>query len=368
MGNGNGPVLIFFGGIHGNERFGMAALSDVFQEMSKSGLELNGKAYAFSGNIGALVSGQRYLEKDLNRMWMDDQIQKIVSEQINGESTKDEREMVELFEEISYVLQNEKGPFMFFDLHTTSASSPPFILINDTLVNRQMAESYPHRIILGIEEYLDGPLLSYINDQGYISLGFEAGQHDDVKSFELHRKFIMQTFLVTGFLKHNRLLKELIHDERKNKYAHTFFEVKHCYRVNPEESFKMDPGYLNFSPVRRGQIVAKNKYGVIQVKERGYLFMPLYQTKGGEGFYLIKLIPTFWLRFSSFIRKIDFDRILLALPGIKRHDKKFKSLEIDERIAKFLARDILHLLGYRRTIQMGRKRVYIKREFSNPKQ
>ena len=34
-------------------------------------------------------------------------------------------------------------------------------------------------IVLGIEEYLQGPLLSYINTLGYVSLGFESGQHDN---------------------------------------------------------------------------------------------------------------------------------------------------------------------------------------------
>ena len=168
-------------------------------------------------------------------------------------------------------------------------------------------------------------------------------------------------------MKDEKLYDKIIRDESNSHYAHTFFEVRHCYQVSEEEEFKMDVGYLNFSPVYKGQSIAKNKYGLLQVKEKGYLFMPLYQKKGNEGFYLIKLIPTFWLQFSSFIRKINFDRILLALPGIKRYDQKFKSLEVNERIAKYLARDILHLLGYRRVQRMGEKRVYIKREFSNNK-
>lgn len=367
LGNGNGPVLIFVGGMHGNEPSGVAALADVFSKYSDSDVEFNGRAYAFSGNIRALATGQRYIEKDLNRLWFEEQILKINKGLINGQAAKDELEQVALFDELKTITQNEHGPFIFFDLHTTSASSPPFVLINDTLTNRKLAETYPHRIILGIEEYLDGPMLSYINDQGYTSLGFEAGQHDDPLSYELHKKFILQSFLLTGFLTDKSLYNEIVKNEQHNSYAHKFFEVKHCYKVSDEEEFKMDPGYLNFSPVKKGQVVAKNKYGALQVKGPGYLFMPLYQRKGGEGFYLIKLIPKFWLQFSYFIRKIDFDIILLALPGIKRLDDKFKSLVVNENIARFLARDILHLLGYRRVTHSAGKRIYIKREFSKYK-
>ena len=364
LGDGEGPVLIFFGSIHGNEQFGMAALCDVFEEFGNYHGKLHGRAYAFTGNMRALKKGQRFMDTDLNRLWSDEQIERIQHDGLNGSAIRDELEQLELLDEISEVIHREKGPFMFFDLHTTSASSSPFILINDTLINRYLADSFPHRIILGIEEYLEGPLLSYINDQGFASLGFESGQHEDPKSFELHKKFIIQSFLVSGFLWDEKMYKELIADERRSSHAHTFFQVRHCYRVRPDEEFRMDPGYLNFSPVHKAQTVARNKYGVIQVKESGYLFMPLYQTKGGEGFFLIKLIPNFWLQFSSFLRKIDFDRILLALPGIKRHDKRFKSLEVNERVARFLARDLLHLLGYRRSFHSGSKRIYIKREFT----
>lgn len=365
LGGGKGPVLIFVGGMHGNEPSGFAALTEVFNYYSDLEHQFNGTAYAFSGNIRALSLGQRFIDQDLNRMWSEERISKVNAGLINGEADSEEMEQMALFQEIKTILQKEEGPFLFFDLHTTSASSPPFVLINDTLINRKLAVKYPHRIILGIEEYLDGPMLSYINDQGYASLGFEAGQHHDPRSYELHKNFILQSFLLTGFLKDKKKYKELIHDQQNSLYAHNFFEVRHCYRISPDEEFKMEPGYLNFSTVNKGQVVAANKHGVLKVKESGYLFMPLYQKKGGEGFYLIKLIPKFWLHISSFIRKIDFEIILLALPGIKRLDSQFKSLLVDEYTARFLVRDVFHLLGYRRVRRQGNKRIYIKREFSN---
>ena len=256
---------------------------------------------------------------------------------------------------------------MFFDLHTTSSPSVPFILINDTMNNRTLAEKYPMRVILGIEEHLEGPMLSYINDQGYISLGFEAGQHEDHNTLEINRNFILQTFLLSGFMKDKNLYQDLIRSRRNLPYSHTFFEVRHRYKIKEGEDFTMIDGYANFSRIRNNQLLAKNQDGEIRSIEGGYLFMPLYQRKGGEGFYIIKLIPKFWLRFSSFLRKINFDYLLLALPGVHRVSEEYKTLSVDARIARYLSRELFHLFGYRRVRRMGFKYMYIKRETTKHK-
>jgi len=364
----DGPVLIFVGGMHGNEPSGVRALEEIFEQNKDYNDHFHGKAYALSANLEALRKSQRYIKSDLNRMWHESQIEKIDNgDYDNNIKHPDVIQQVELYSEIKTILKKEKGPFIFFDLHTTSAPSVPFILINDTLNNRKLAEKYPLRVILGIEEYLDGPMLSYINDQGYASLGFEAGQHDDPSSFEIHKSFIIQSFLLTGFMKDKDRYQEMIRSRRKLPYAHSFFEIRHRYNIKENEEFKMLEGYVNFSKIEENQLLAKNELGDINSLESGYLFMPLYQKKGGEGFYIIKLIPTFWLRFSYFLRRINFDYLLLALPGINRYNKEYKTLVVDIRIARYLSRQILHLLGYRRVKRSGFKLLFIKRESINPK-
>jgi predicted deacylase len=360
-GDNEGPVLIFIAGMHGNEPSGVLALEEIFQRLSRSVTQFRGKAYAFTGNIKALKAKQRYLEIDLNRLWNEHQIDQIENNSYK-KNVPEIEEQIELYTEIKKLLQVEKGPFIFFDLHTTSSASVPFILINDTLNNRSLAERYPLRVILGIEEYLDGPLLSYINDQGHISLGFEAGQHDDPVTREIQKAFILQSFLLTGFMKDAVLYEDMIRSRRKLPYAHSFFEVRHRYNIKEGEQFKMIEGYTNFSKIRANQLLAKNRNGAINSMEAGYLFMPLYQNKGTDGFYIIKLIPNFWLRLSSFLRKINFDYLLLALPGVNRYEKEYKTLVVNVRVARYLSRELFHLLGYRRVKRAGFNLLYIKRE------
>lgn len=362
-GKNQGPVLIFIAGIHGNEPSGVQALSEIFSEYHGKYDLFKGKAFALCGNIRALNIKQRYIDADLNRLWIEERIKKIKNhELIDSSALSEDKEQMELFHDVTEILNKERGPFMFFDLHTTSSASCPFVLINDTLKNRVLAEKYPLRIILGIEEYLDGPFLSYINDQGHISLGFEAGQHNDPNCKEIHKQFILQTFMLSGFMRDKTLYNELIRTRRKLPFAHDFFEIRQRYRIKEKEEFKMIEGYVNFSIIKKDQLLAKNQFGNIESLESGYLFMPLYQKKGSEGFYIIKIIPTFWLRFSSFLRRINLDSVLLALPGITRYEKGVKTLKVNVQIARYLPVELLHLLGYRRVRREGFNLLFIKRE------
>src|SRR5690606_7416931 len=118
---------------------------------------------------------ERFESEDLNRLWTRSRMKKLPTNPGSAEN-KDIAEQVEINKVIQTILTNEEGPFYFFDLHTTSSETLPFLTINDSLLNRAFTTQYPLPIILGIEEYLDGPVLSYINELGYVAFGFEAGQ------------------------------------------------------------------------------------------------------------------------------------------------------------------------------------------------
>jgi len=86
------------------------------------------------------------------------------------------------------------------DLHTTSAKRVPFSVISDTLSNRRLALNLPAPIILGLEEHLDGAILNYINDAGYLAIGFEGGQNTDPVAVDHHEVAVWTMFTSTGCL------------------------------------------------------------------------------------------------------------------------------------------------------------------------
>ncbi|MGB1307963.1 MAG: hypothetical protein ACPG6B_03570 [Oceanihabitans sp.] len=75
--------------------------------------------------------------------------------------------------------------------------------------------------------------------------------------------------------------------------------------------------------------------------------MPLYQTKGKEGYFIIKKINPFFLKLSSVLRKTKTDNLLALLPGVNWEDKNKNVLVVNLKVARFFAKSIFHLFGYR---------------------
>ena len=75
--------------------------------------------------------------------------------------------------------------------------------------------------------------------------------------------------------------------------------------------------------------------------------MPLYQKKGAEGFFIIRPIKPFFLKLSALLRRIKTDTVLVLLPGISWVNKKEGILQVNIKVAKYFAKSIFHVLGYR---------------------
>ena len=347
-----GPTLIFFGGIHGNEPSGVQALEHVFQEMVANNIKIKGTFYGIRGNIPALLQEKRFLISDLNRMWTQKGIDHIKKKN-NGNRNEEEREVAEIYRLLKEILENEPPPFYFIDFHTTSSQTLPFITINDAMINRKFSKLFPVPVILGIEEYLEGPLLSYLNEKGYVTLGFESGQHVAKESVENSIAFTWLTLLHTGAMEpHPSVDKEVLCEQLhisagKNR---NFYEVIHRHKITSEDAFEMLLGAQSFDHLSKGTQIARHNGEVILAEKDTILFMPLYQKQGEEGFFLIRKIPRWALRLSAFLRHIQFDNFLTWLPGIRRVSEKSEVLMVNLKVARFFSKPFFHLLGYRERV------------------
>ncbi len=343
-----GPTLIFTGGIHGNEPSGVFALHTVLEELNTYSEGLSGSLYAITGNMSALENGVRYNTMDLNRLWTEEQIASIENNTVIT-TNADVNEQIEIYNVIKSILATERGPFYFFDLHTTSSITQPFLTINDSLMNRQFTNQYPLLTVLGIEEYLDGPLLSYINKLGYIAFGFEAGQHESPASYQNHLSFIYLSMGFAGFLPATSAIFKRHYKELTDasQFKNSFYEIIYRYELDGNSNFSMRNGYTNFQNVKKNEIVALNNEQVVRNPKAGKIFMPLYQGKGNDGFFVIRRIPKIFLNISSFLRRISFDRFLVLLPGIKWTNDKHEELIVNQKVARFFSKQLFHLLGYR---------------------
>jgi succinylglutamate desuccinylase len=344
-GSNPGPTVVFFGGIHGNETSGVFALNDVLQKINR--FDVCGTIYGIAGNLRALKKHQRFIEDDLNRLWTKEHIELIKSKTVLN---ADESELLALLEILNDILDTHTPPFYFIDLHTTSSKTLPFITINDALINRKFSEQFPVPIVLGIEEYLSGPLLSYVNQLGYVSLGFESGQHDDLSAIKNSITFIYLTLVYSGILEQKRVINfNQYYEQLKEQSCHTFnvFEIIYLHQIQKHDDFEMLNGFRSFESIKKGTKLAISNKEEVFAPHKGNIFMPLYQKRGAEGFFIIKPIKPFFLKLSSVLRRIKTDTFLALLPGISWADKSRGILQVNLGVAKFFAKSLFHLLGYR---------------------
>ena len=362
-----GPTLIFIGGIHGNEPSGVIALQQVFEELSQLKPPIKGRIYGFAGNLSALSQGVRYVQKDLNRIWKSERIAEINNGKYVPENECiEEQEQRQLYE-ILKSSYNEKDKVYIFDLHTTSSESQPFTTIGDTLRNRILAIKFPIPIVLGIEEQLEGTLLSYVNSElGFVSMGFESGQHDALSSIQIHAALIWLVLAHTKCIKSKDLPN--LNDHYKTLISHTknnqkIFEIRYRYDISKLKEFAMKPGFKNFQKISKGEALAKNEFGEISSLEKGMVFLPLYQTQGDDGFFIVKQIMPFWLKVSAILRRMRIDKLLPYFPGINKHPETENTLIINTKIARWFVIEFFHLLGFRKELRLNGKLIVTKRRY-----
>ncbi|HEY0458172.1 MAG TPA: hypothetical protein VGC97_03405 [Pyrinomonadaceae bacterium] len=125
----------------------------------------------------------------------------------------------------------------------------------------------------------------------------------------------------------------------------------------------MEPGFDNFQPVKRGELLAQQKSGAVYANENGLILMPLYQKLGEDGFFLGREVASFWLKISGVLRRLNIARLMRFLPGVRRSTLDAETLEIDTRIARIFPLRIFHLLGFRKRRRRGNKLIVSRRKF-----
>lgn len=366
-GQQQGPNLVFIGGMHGNEPSGVQALQSVSQKLAPLADNLKGNVFGFIGNIAALKIGERYIHEDLNRIWQTWRVDQTMQSGLPSELQNSEsKELEGLWSEILNLMKRYPGPFIFVDLHTTSVDTVPFITMSDTIMNRQFAKKIPVPVVIGIEEYLDEPLLSYVNELGFVSFAFEAGQHTDPVSVENHEALIWMLLVHSKLLSKSQVAfyresKSLL--KKNAEHNHKIYEIRMRLGLEDGDVFEMKSGYQNFQAIQKGEQLAKLNGKALTINEKGFIFMPLYQAQGSDGYFTIRKIAKFWLGVSYVFRKFNFHLVLQLLPGVSRIKTSEYTLAVNSQIAKWYSRDILHLMGYRRKKPNGNQELFLRRKF-----
>ncbi len=348
-----GPTLICIGAVHGNEPAGITALQRACAKLENQHLIRRGTFVGIAGNLSALARKSRYLDEDLNRIWTKDRVESDHGTAgPSGGRVAEEHEAREILREIQRASRNAVRDVYIVDLPTTSGDSPPFGLVADTLRNRAFALKFPIPIVLGLEEHLDGTLMEYFNHKGFVTLAFEGGRHDSPESSVLLESCIWMGLnlleMLDGLAPATSLESANRELQRVGEGYPRVLEVRHHHHVDPEDQFRMEPGFSGFQMVKAGDVIARDRSGEIAAAIDGRVLLPLYQSQGSDGYFLMREFSTFWLSVSAALRRMRLDAILHWLPGVTRSIHDPNTLTINRRVARWFALQVFHLLGYRR--------------------
>lgn len=365
VGRRPGPTLICVAGIHGNEPAGLHALRRVLPALEDRREEMRGRIVALAGNMSALERGRRFIDRDLNRAWTSARIVQLRTEGTAG-GTVEDREQVELLEEIEHVLDSSDGPVYALDLHTTSGPGGVFSAFTDSLPHREFAADFPVPMIFGLEELVDGTLLNLLSEHGIVALTVETGQHDEPASVDRAEAAVWIALVSAGILP-ERLVPEVTEarDLLRRAAGHLprALEMRQKRDVLDGDGFVMRPGYSNFQRVRAGEVVAHDAAGPVAVAEGGRILMPLYQEQGEDGYFLVREFSPFWMGVSLAMRRAGLSRYVHLLPGVSPVEGSPDEVVVDKRVARFYARELMRLLGFRQLEDEGDKLVMRRRPF-----
>lgn len=279
-----GPLLFITGGVHGNEPSGIVALKKVFKILNSEKPNIKGKVIGVSGNQEALKQGVRYIDEDLNRTWTKENI---------SSKKKDSHEKKEMFEIIKVLKNFPEEDFTkryFLDCHTTSAASEPYISVQNVNDNDTWAHKFPTYIIRGFSDIVLGCIDHYESRIGITGFVFEGGQHESPVSEKNHEGMIWLALKNACYLDLNLLQSypeaaAMLNDKRKNRKT---FEIKYRHGIKDEDNFKMEPNYSNFQAIKKGELLAHQNGKPIYSEWDAYIFMPLYQSQGNDGFFIVE--------------------------------------------------------------------------------
>jgi succinylglutamate desuccinylase len=197
-------------------------------------------------------------------------------------------EIIELLEKFS---EKDFTKRYFLDCHTTSSPSLPYVSVQEVNDNDKWAHKFPTYIIRGFSDIITGDIDHYLSRIGMTGFVFEAGQHTDERSVENHEGVIWLALKEACALDLENIstYPDCVNRfAEKNAPPQKTFEIVHRHGLEDGDIFEMQPGYENFQKIEKGELLAKQNGNEVKSEWDAYIFMPLYQAQGNDGFFVVQ--------------------------------------------------------------------------------
>ncbi len=297
-GNEPGPLLVITGGMHGNEPAGVRALDLLFkmlevEPITNPNFSYKGEIIGIIGNLQAFKNGKRFIQKDINRSWEPDFIRNL--KQMDKDQLRDEdleiRDILDIIDE--EIIRVDPDELYLLDLHTTSSDGGIFCITTDDKKSIEIAHKIHAPVILGLLKDISGTTLHYFNQENVglpsTAIAFEGGHHDDAQSINRCIAATVNFMRAIGVVSSEHI--ENRHDHILKQYSRhlpEMVEVIYKFHIQDNHKWQMKPGFKNFQAVSKGDILARYDGQDVKAEVDGMILMPLYQTQGNDGFFIVK--------------------------------------------------------------------------------
>jgi succinylglutamate desuccinylase len=294
-----GPLVVVTAALHGNEPAGVRALEVVFDLLRPEKYRhFKGRFIGLIGNVQAYSNCRRFVDRDFNRVWLMDQLAARLTQgeaQLHGEDL----ELVQLYNTICTAVEASKPErILLLDLHTTSAGGGVFSIPTDEGESLTWAKKLQVPVVLGLYEKVEGTLLRF-GSAGFfapnrmvittLGVAYEAGQHDEPASVTRSIAAILNTLHHAGCLPEGgNEWSAAITQQHIPATLPLVTRLMGAHHIKLGDDFVMRPGYVNFQRVQAGEHLADDVNGPILAPYNSLILMPLYQTQGSDGFFLVR--------------------------------------------------------------------------------
>ncbi len=285
-GNKNDILFIILGAIHGNEPVGIKVIERLFSALKT--VSVTGTVVGIIGNKKAYLKGVRYIEHDLNRLFLKNIIEESYAKK---NPTNEYKELIELIDCIrNEIKQTTPKRIFLIDVHSTSADSPLFSIVNDDETTWEIAAAMQTPVVTGLSgKFPVGSTVEYFTQENFdvpiTAVSVEAGQHKDSKTIQHAFNYLVKMFEYIGLIEKSAIDISDAASSIKNLPTLVKFIYRHA--ISPDDAFAMDKGYESFQAVKKGEILGSDKTGPVISPQDGYILMPLYQKQGNDGFFLV---------------------------------------------------------------------------------
>ncbi|MCG8372758.1 MAG: succinylglutamate desuccinylase/aspartoacylase family protein [Balneolales bacterium] len=285
-----GPTVIAVAGIHGNEPTGVRAVVEVLELLKPIKEHIHGRFIGLKGNIPALEKNVRFIDEDMNRLWITSVLDKIRRTPFDEFQSRERKQIKELLRILDPLVYTDEE-VIYIDLHTFSATGSMFSIIPHEERHVELLSQLKIPLVFGIQHTLIGTSMDYAEDAGHIGFAFETGSHGTEEA-ELNAVAGMMMLLVSCGLIPARHVHHFAdyHTYLMNKVEGFPHKVEFVYKhvIEEGDEFIMNPNFRNFDNVEKGDWLATDRHGKIEAQADGYILMPLYQVQGTDGFFIVR--------------------------------------------------------------------------------